>query len=270
MMAVATPPLAVPPAPPPAVPVGWLLSPVGILTHTLGVPRDTGGRVDRGSSSWQAAPDGVPPADADPRPGWQEVADEYGDAIYTMAYRLTGNADDAADLTQDVFVRVLRNLHTYRPGTFQGWLYRITKNLFLDGVRRSRRVRMEPLVDEEWREPPSLEPGPADVVDRGTLEATLASGLEELPATFRLAVVLCDVEGLSYEEVVEATGWPIGTVRSRIHRARRQLREHLTRASREPSPDPGSDHAEREGVASGSAAAHADTPRTGGRQHGGV
>lgn len=193
---------------------------------------DDGGSGDRGSPPRGPAAD--PGAEADPRPAWQEVADQYGDAIYTMAYRLTGNPDDAADLTQDVFVRVLRNLHTYRPGTFQGWLYRITKNLFLDGVRRSKRVRMEPLADDEWGEPASAEPGPADVVDRRTLEARLATGLASLPATFRLAIVLCDVEGLSYDEVAEATGWPIGTVRSRIHRGRRQLREHLA-----PTPPDG-------------------------------
>ena len=175
-----------------------------------------------GGAEREGAPEG------DPRPDWHEVADRYGDTVYTMAYRLTGNADDAADLTQDVFVRVLRNLHTYRPGTFDGWLYRITKNLFLDRVRRRNRVRMEPLAEEEWRQPVSGEPGPADVVDRATLEARLASGLDQLPPTFRLAIVLCDVEGLTYEEIVEATGWPLGTVRSRIHRARRQLRDHLT------------------------------------------
>lgn len=252
--------LASTPAPAPA---DYPLSSAGTLTHTLSMS-DDGGSGDR------ASPPREPDADhgraeADPRPGWHEVADQYGDAIYTMAYRLTGNPDDAADLTQDVFVRVLRNLHTYRPGTFQGWLYRITKNLFLDGVRRSRRVRMEPLADEEWGEPASAEPGPADVVDRRTLEARLATGLANLPATFRLALVLCDVEGLSYEEVAEATGWPIGTVRSRIHRARRQLREHL--APTPPDGEAGSRGAPR-GEAAAAEGADADAEAPGGRGRG--
>ncbi|MEX0659197.1 MAG: sigma-70 family RNA polymerase sigma factor [Egibacteraceae bacterium] len=166
---------------------------------------------------------------ADPRPTWDEVAERYGDQVYNVAYRLTGDADDAADLAQDVFVRVYRNLDRYQPGTFDGWLYRITKNLFLDHVRRRKRVRLEPLPEEEWRVPASGDPGPAELVDRGTLEACLERGLAELSVDFRLAVVLCDVQGLSYEEIAGVTGWPLGTVRSRLHRGRRQLRDYLDR-----------------------------------------
>lgn len=197
-----------------------------------------------------SAPDGRPgvprrcggPEDSlDPRPSFDEVVEGYGRKIYNMAYRLTGNAEDAADLTQDVFVRVLRNLDRYQPGTFDGWLYRITKNLFLDQVRRRRRLKVEPLTDEDWRAPRSEEPTPADVVERRTLEARLEHGLARLPEDFRLAVVLCDVEGLSYEQIAEATGWPMGTVRSRIHRGRKQLRAFLEqRAGRPPQGLPGS------------------------------
>jgi RNA polymerase sigma-70 factor (ECF subfamily) len=171
-----------------------------------------------------SAPDTPAP---DPRPSFDEVAEEYGATIYNFAYRLTGDADDAADLAQDVFVRVYRNLDRYQPGTFDGWLYRITRNLFLDSIRRRQRMRTEPLPDQEWRVPASGEPGPADVVERRTLEARLEQGLAGLPEDFRVAVVLCDIEGMSYDEIAAATGWPIGTVRSRIHRGRKQLREHL-------------------------------------------
>lgn len=163
----------------------------------------------------------------DPRPTIERVAEEYGDRIYTFAYRLTGDPHDAADLAQDVFIRVARNLHTYDPGTFDGWLYRITKNLFLDGVRKRARVREEPLPDEDWSAPASSDPSPADVVERDVLEADIAAGLASLRAEFRLAVVLCDVQGLSYEEIAAATGWPLGTVRSRIHRGRAGLRQAL-------------------------------------------
>ncbi|MDP8971565.1 MAG: sigma-70 family RNA polymerase sigma factor [Actinomycetota bacterium] len=196
---------------------------------------------------------GGPPEDSlDPRPSFDEVAERYGRKIYNVAYRLTGNPEDAADLTQDVFVRVLRNLHRYHPGTFDGWLYRITKNLFLDQVRRRRRLKVEPLTDEEWRAPRSQEPTPADVIERRTLEARLEHGLARLPEDFRLAVVLCDVEGLSYEQIAEATGWPMGTVRSRIHRGRKRLRDFLEqgggRASKGP---PGSPAGEAEGAGGG-------------------
>lgn len=163
----------------------------------------------------------------DPVPTFQEVADRYGSTIYTIAYRLTGNRDEAQDLAQDVFVRVYRNLHRYEPGTFEGWLYRITKNLFLDRVRRSKRVRFDPLPDEDWREPADDEPLPDEVLDNVTLHGDVETALATLPATFRTAVVLCDVQGLSYDEIARATSWPLGTVRSRIHRGRKMLRDAL-------------------------------------------
>ena len=163
----------------------------------------------------------------DPRPTFDEVVERYGDKIYTTALHLTGNLEDAADLSQDVFERVYRNLERYEPGTFDGWLYRITRNLFLDRVRRGRRVRIEPLPEGEWRAPATNEPGPADVVERATLEARLEHGLASLAPDFRLAVVLCDLQGLTYDEIADATGWPLGTVRSRIHRGRKTMREYL-------------------------------------------
>ncbi len=163
----------------------------------------------------------------DPVPTWEEVASQYGQKIYTMAYRLTGDPDDAKDLAQDVFVRVYRNLDKYRPGTFDGWLYRITKNLFLDKVRRKRRIRMESLPDEDWNQPVETSPGPDERVELGLLRGDIEQALTTLPPTFRTAVVLCDIQDLSYEEIADATGWPLGTVRSRIHRGRRLLRTAL-------------------------------------------
>ena len=169
-----------------------------------------------------------------PAPSWEEIAERYGDTVYAMAYRLTRDQDEARDLAQDVFVRVYRNLDRYRPGTFEGWLYRITKNLFLDRIRRRSRLRMEPLPDEEWRQPSETGPGPDERLTAEMLRGDLELALEELPTTFRRAVVLCDVHGLSYEEIGTATGWPIGTVRSRIHRGRRLLRDNLDRHPTRP------------------------------------
>jgi RNA polymerase sigma-70 factor, ECF subfamily len=182
-----------------------------------------------GERGGTVSPDDAP-GRADPRPTFDQVVADYGDKVYSIAYRLTGNPDDAADLAQDTFERVYRNLHRYEPGTFDGWLYRITRNLFLDRVRRRNTLRMEPLPDGEWNTPACTEPGPADVVERATLEAHLEDGLAALSPEFRLAVVLCDVEGLTYDEIADATGWPLGTVRSRIHRGRRTVREHLASA----------------------------------------
>lgn len=163
----------------------------------------------------------------DPRPTAEALVRDHAGSVYNVAYRLTGDPHDAADLTQDVMLRALANLDRYRPGTLDGWLYRITKNLFLDGVRRRRRVRFDPLPEGDERLPASSEPLPEDVVERHALEARLEEALLQLPADFRMAVVLCDVQGLSYEEVAIATGWPLGTVRSRIHRGRRRMRDLL-------------------------------------------
>jgi RNA polymerase sigma-70 factor, ECF subfamily len=162
-------------------------------------------------------------------PSWDEIAERYGETVYAMAYRLCGDRDEARDLAQDVFVRVYRNLDRYRPGTFEGWLYRITRNLFLDRVRRRNRLRMEPLPVGDWREPREPGPGPAERVEERVLDDRIETALADLPATFRTAVVLCDVRGLTYDEIVETTGWPMGTVRSRIHRGRKLLRQRLSR-----------------------------------------
>lgn len=169
----------------------------------------------------------TPRPDAIGTPSWEEVAERYAGTVYRMAYSLTGDPDEASDLTQDVFVRVYRNLDRYRPGTFEGWLYRITRNLFLDGLRRRARVRVSTLPTEDWREPHDVAPGPAERTEFGVVRWDLAQALQRLPVSFRTAVVLIDVEGLSYAEAAEALGWPIGTVRSRVHRGRRGLRTAL-------------------------------------------
>ena len=89
----------------------------------------------------------VKAADADwTPPTWEEVVRDHSARVYRLAYRLTGNSHDAEDLTQEVFVRVFRSLATYTPGTFEGWLHRITTNLFLDMARRKQRIRFEGLA----------------------------------------------------------------------------------------------------------------------------
>src|SRR3978361_533357 len=81
-------------------------------------------------------------------PSWEEIVAQHSTRVYRLAYRLTGNPHDAEDLTQEVFVRVFRSLSTYTPGTFEGWLHRITTNLFLDQARRKQRIRFDGLTDE--------------------------------------------------------------------------------------------------------------------------
>ena len=159
-------------------------------------------------------------------PSWEEVVRTHSARVYRLAYRLTGNKHDAEDLTQEVFVRVFRSLSSYTPGTFEGWLHRITTNLFLDMARRRQRIRFEGLGDETAQRLPSG-PTPAQAFDERHLDSDIAEALEALAPEYRAAVVLCDIEGLSYEEIAVTLGVKLGTVRSRIHRGRAQLRAAL-------------------------------------------
>jgi RNA polymerase sigma-70 factor (ECF subfamily) len=152
-------------------------------------------------------------------PTWEEIARDHGRFLYTVAYRLTGNDDDAQDLVQDVLLRVRRGLETYQPGNLEGWLSRITTNTFLDEVRRRRRRPVEILPDDPDRVIPPA--AAADVaLDAQALPSDVQEALRRLPPQFRAAVVLCDVVGLSYDEIGAALDVPVGTVRSRIHRGR--------------------------------------------------
>ncbi|GLW07501.1 RNA polymerase sigma factor SigE [Microtetraspora sp. NBRC 13810] len=160
-------------------------------------------------------------------PTWEEVVRTHSARVYRLAYRLTGNVHDAEDLTQEVFVRVFRSLSSYTPGTFEGWLHRITTNLFLDMARRKQRIRFEGLGDDAAERLRGREPSPAQVYDDTHLEPDIQAALDALAPEFRAAVVLCDIEGLSYEEIAATLGVKLGTVRSRIHRGRSQLREAL-------------------------------------------
>ncbi|GGL29631.1 putative alternative RNA polymerase sigma factor [Nocardia jinanensis] len=159
-------------------------------------------------------------------PTWDELVREHADRVYRLAYRLSGDAQDAEDLTQETFIRVFRSLSNYQPGTFEGWLHRITTNLFLDMVRRRSRIRMEALP-EDYDRVPADGPGPEQVFHDARLDPDLQSALDSLAPEFRAAVVLCDIEGLSYEEIGATLGVKLGTVRSRIHRGRQALREYL-------------------------------------------
>jgi RNA polymerase sigma-70 factor (ECF subfamily) len=160
-------------------------------------------------------------------PSWDDLVRQHSSRVYRLAYRLTGNQHDAEDLTQEVFVRVFRSLASYTPGTFEGWLHRITTNLFLDMARRRQRIRFEGLGDQAVGLLRDDEPTPAQAFDARHLDTDVQQALEALAPEYRAAVVLCDIEGLSYEEIAATLGVKLGTVRSRIHRGRAQLRAAL-------------------------------------------
>ena len=134
-------------------------------------------------------------------PSWDEVVAEHSARVYRLAYRLTGNPHDAEDLTQEVFVRVFRSLDRYTPGTFEGWLHRITTNLFLDEARRKAKIRFDALADDAETALPSRTVTPDTAVLEGSFDDDVEHALAALPPDFRAAVVLCDIEGLSYEEI---------------------------------------------------------------------
>jgi RNA polymerase sigma-70 factor (ECF subfamily) len=184
-------------------------------------------------------PEQTPPAPW-AAPSWDEVVRDHGARVYRLAYRLTGNQHDAEDLTQEVFVRVFRSLSQYTPGTFEGWLHRITTNLFLDQVRRKARIRFEGLPEDAADRLATREVGPAQLLDERTYDDDVQAALDALHPDFRVAVVLCVFEGMTYEEIADLLGIKLGTVRSRIHRGRAALRSALAHrtpptASRRPA-----------------------------------
>jgi RNA polymerase sigma-70 factor (ECF subfamily) len=159
----------------------------------------------------------------------------YQDMVFNQAYRMIGDLDAAEDATQEAFISAYQNLHSYRGGSFRGWLLRIVTNACYDELRRRQRrptTPLEPMTrgDEELDTPSWIaDPGelPEEAVVRGELGAAIQHCLDELPDEFRAMVVLVDVQGLNYQEAAEAVGKPVGTVKSRLSRARVRLRECL-------------------------------------------
>nr|WP_231134264.1 RNA polymerase sigma factor SigE [Motilibacter deserti] len=196
-------------------------------------------------------------------PTWDEIVRTHSARVFRLALRLTGDRHDAEDLTQEVFVRVFRSLSSYSPGTFEGWLHRITTNLFLDLVRRKQRIRFDALPDDAGDRLASREPSPEHLLVDSGLDPDVEAALSALPPDFRAAVVLCDIEGLSYEEIAATLGVKLGTVRSRIHRGRALLRAglaHRDPARRAPGQTEGT--SERDGAGWGSPEVDRPEPRS--------
>ena len=121
---------------------------------------------------------------------------------------------------------VFRSIKNYQPGTFEGWLHRITTNLFLDMVRHRSKISMESLP-EDYERVPGTDMTPEQAYTEANLDPALQEALDSLAPDFKVAVVLCDVVGMSYDEIADTLGGKMGTVRSRIHRGRSQLRAAL-------------------------------------------
>ena len=154
--------------------------------------------------------------------------------IYSLALRLMGDREEAADLAQEAFLKAWQGLPTFQgESSFSTWLYRLTTNVCIDSLRRNkRRQEVEPAVslddeDSGWAEPADWEGDPQRLLERAELSRAVERGLEALPDHFRQVLVLRELSGLSYQEIGTAMELDLGTVKSRIARARLALRKIL-------------------------------------------
>jgi len=156
---------------------------------------------------------------------------------YNIAYRMAGNHADAEDLTQEAFIRAFRFFGQYRRELpFDSWLYKIMSNVFIDRLRRKPKAKIrsldQPVVTADGEaqfDVADTAAGPEECVLSREMDSHIQAALDTLPDAFRLTVIYADIEGLSYEEIAEATKTNIGTVRSRLHRGRRLLRNKLSK-----------------------------------------
>lgn len=157
----------------------------------------------------------------------------YQGTAYNVAYRVTGNSDAAADACQDAFLKAYRSIKQYQGGSFKSWMLRIVTNTCYDHLRYKNRrpaTSLEELSDnpiDHSAELMSEDEPPEELVLRGELNDLLQLGINHLPEDQRLVLVLTDVQGLSYQEVAEIIDQPLGTVKSRLNRGRRRLRDFL-------------------------------------------
>ncbi|MBI3160272.1 MAG: sigma-70 family RNA polymerase sigma factor [Chloroflexi bacterium] len=166
---------------------------------------------------------------------FNRLVEIHQEAAFNVAYRLTGDAASAEDVTQDAFISAYRSLARYRGGSFRAWLLRIVTNAGLDELRRRKRrptTALEPegAEGEEVESPAWLEdPGetPEEAALRGELNAAIQRCLDGLDPDFRLVVVLVDIEGLDYQEAAASARAPLGTVKSRLARARLRMQDCL-------------------------------------------
>jgi RNA polymerase sigma-70 factor (ECF subfamily) len=194
--------------------------------------RDAGGlvRVDREKESAEQR-----------RKRFEADALQYMNQLYSAALRYTKNPADAQDLVQDTYAKAYVSFHQFEPGTnLKAWLYRILTTTFINTYRKDqRRPQLSDKELEDWQiadaSSHTSDQGKSaeDVALENLPDSDIKRALAEIPEEFRIAVYLADVEGFSYKEIAEIVGVPTGTVMSRLHRGRKQLREKLTDYARE-------------------------------------
>lgn len=172
-------------------------------------------------------------AQRDPVQEFERLVHEHERALYHFAYRLTADPHDAQDLLQEALLKAYKSFQRFESGTaFDRWVYQIIYRLFIDSYRKKKRRPFvgsldEPLPNMEQEKAPDVPDAsqiPEDLTLRSELGQIIDHSLKKLPDEFRAAVILCDIQGFSYEEISQILKCSLGTVRSRIHRGRRLLR----------------------------------------------
>jgi len=166
---------------------------------------------------------------------FNELVLAYQDRVYNLAYRIMGDPASASDATQEAFISAFDHIEGFRgkyPSSFKSWLMRIVSNACYDELRRRKRHPTTSIEDFEIEEEanPALvsdTESPEEAAEREEVAHALEAGIQTLPADQRITLVLADVQGLSYQEIAEATDVPLGTVKSRLARARGKLRDYL-------------------------------------------
>jgi RNA polymerase sigma-70 factor (ECF subfamily) len=171
---------------------------------------------------------------------WETVVRQNWRKVFNVAYKFVGKHDEAEDLTQDIFLKIFKALASFdRRANFQTWIISISRNLCIDHYRSVRKERQTIAreVDAGDLQPVSLDRGPYAAAEHQDLRVLLRQALQMLPVTLRTAVVLRDLQELSYQEIAERLGLPEGTVKSRINRGRLELARQLKRLQdKQPAP----------------------------------
>jgi len=164
---------------------------------------------------------------------WETVVRFYGKRLFNLSYRYTGRKEEAEDLTQEILIRVYQNLKSYRPdaGSFQNWILRVARNLIIDHYRQVRRypqtggsdqLEAAPVADDKM-------PDPERTAEQREAAQFLEGGLQSLSPELKEAIILRDIEGMTYQDIADLLNVPEGTVKSRINRGRIELAKLLTK-----------------------------------------
>jgi RNA polymerase sigma-70 factor (ECF subfamily) len=181
---------------------------------------------------------------------WSQIVRQHWRKVFNIAYKFTGKHDEAEDLTQDVFLKIFKSLNTFdRRANFQTWLVSVSRNLCIDHYRSVRKERetIDRDVDAGELTPAASTKSPFAALEQRDRVELLKKALDQLPPTLRSAVLLRDIQELSYQEIADRLRLPEGTVKSRINRGRTELARQIRRLRDEL--ETGSDHTRRTGVA---------------------